>query len=498
MSVLQIASNSTIAKVFNADRQTKLFVSELLSYEVEGAEHIASYKSGQWTGISTFFDFKACSFPAGFVQHVRSSLENRGDIVQVVRKPLSKPKGIENPKVDEFPEDPRYDYQPETIKRLLDRGRMVAQIATGGGKSRVAKLAYKTIMRPTLFLTTRGVLMHQMKSSFQEMGEKVGVIGDGELQPSRGFNVGMVQTFAAMLKQPASDDSRIKQKRQKKRRDMAIKLLNMFEFVILEEAHEVGGNSYYEILRLCKNAEYRLALTATPFMRGDSESNMRLMASVGSVGIKVTEKLLIDRGILAKPIFKIIDTEKPIRLYRTTPWQKAYKIGIVENSKRNLSIIFEAERAAKYGLPVMILVQHKAHGEILKKSLLETGVRAEFIYGKHESDQRTKTLKNLGSGKIDVLIGSTILDVGVDVPAVGMVILAGGGKAEVALRQRIGRGLRAKKSGPNVAFIVDYADNHNKHLKGHALTRRAIIDKTKGFSENILPVGADFDYAEFR
>ncbi|MBH8434009.1 hypothetical protein I8Q59_09430, partial [Acinetobacter baumannii] len=43
-----------------------------------------------------------------------------------------------------------------------------------------------------------------------------------------------------------------------------------------------------------------------------------------------------------------------------------------------------------------------------------------------------------------------LLDGGVDVPAVGLIILAGGGKAEVALRQRIGRGLRAKKFGPNV------------------------------------------------
>jgi len=363
--------------------------------------------------------------------------------------------------------------------------------------TRIAKLAYKRINRPTLFLTTRGVLMHQMKKAFEDMGDKVGVIGDGIMKPTRGFNVGMVQTFAAMLKDPNANATKAKQKEQLKRQALAKKLLDMFEFVILEEAHEVGGNSYFDILNLCKNAEYRLALTATPFMRADGESNMRLMASVGSIGIKVTEKLLIDRGILAKPIFKIIETEKPKGLFRTTGWQKAYKAGIVESSSRNSAILFEAERASKYGMPIMILVQHKAHGELLKTALNKAGVVSEFIYGKHESTQRTDALRDLGSGKIDVLIGSTILDVGVDVPAVGMVILAGGGKAEVALRQRIGRGLRAKKNGPNVAFIIDFSDSHNSHLKKHSLTRRAIIEGTKGFSENILQVGADFDFNVF-
>jgi superfamily II DNA or RNA helicase len=56
-----------------------------------------------------------------------------------------------------------------------------------------------------------------------------------------------------------------------------------------------------------------------------------------------------------------------------------------------------------------------------------------------------KKLKSLAVGEIDVLVGSTILDVGVDVPSVGAVIIAGGGKAEVEFRQRVGRGYEQKK-----------------------------------------------------
>lgn len=93
--------------------------------------------------------------------------------------------------------------------------------------------------------------------------------------------------------------------------------------------------------------------------------------------------------------------------------------------------------------------------------------------------------------EIDVLIGTTILDL--DVPTVGHVCLAGGGKAEVALRQRIGRGLREKKSGPNLCFVTDFADDFNEHLKTHAHQRQAIINGTAAFDRFILENGADFD-----
>lgn len=478
MEVVTIAANAVNAKLINPSREVKLLISEALSYQVEGADYSGN---ASWSGLSSFFRMRECLFPAGFVGYCKGLLEKKGYTVVLARKPLPAPLGPVNPKVDEFPEDSRYDYQMETVNQLIKRGRMIAQISTGGGKTRVSKLAYRRINRMTLFLTTRGVLMYQMKDSFEEIGEKVGIIGDSQFRPGRGFNVGMVQTFSAMLKDPA-------------RSNMALKLLEMFEFVILEEAHEAGGDGYYDILNHCKNAHYRLALTATPFMKDNSEANMRLQAVSGVIGIRVTERTLIDRGILAKPYFKFINTERPKSLFKSTGWQRAYKVGIVESAPRNQAIVFEVGRAAKYGMRSMVLVQHKAHGELLRKMMSDAGIKCLFMYGEHSQDERKRALNLLREGKIDALIGSTILDVGVDVPAVGMVVLAGGGKAEVALRQRIGRGLRAKRDMANISFIVDFCDEINNHLRDHARTRRAIIESTDGFRQGILRAGEDFNY----
>lgn len=368
--------------------------------------------------------------------------------------------------------------------------------------TKIARLAFARINRPTLFLTTRSILMYQMASSFKnDLGVECSILGDGHFghENAKGgrsikkISCGMVQTLAARLRNPDPLDPIEKQNAQLAIQDQTRKLLSIFEFVILEEAHEASGESYYEIMKWCKNAHYRLALTATPFMKDDEEANMRLMACSGSIGIKVSEDMLIARGILAKPHFKFVAMkERPSKLLRSTPWQAAYRIGIVENEYRNHHIVYEASRAAQRGMTVAILIQHKKHGELLRDALNGAGIKTEFIFGENDQAERKAAINKLANGEIQVLIGSTILDVGVDVPAIGMVILAGGGKAEVALRQRIGRGLRKKKSGPNVALVVDFTDEGNMHLSSHAKQRQAIIRDTKGFGENII--AGDFDF----
>lgn len=558
--VVTIAYNAVNAKLHNPSVDAKLLVQTVLSYKVDGSENSLAYKQHKWDGRSSFFEYKTASFPAGFVQFVTAHLKRKGFEVRHARKPLPEPLGPLRPEVDAFGYTERYDYQPETVDKLCKHGAMIAQVATGGGKSRIARMAYMRINRPTLFLTTRSILMYQMKETFEkDLGVPCSVFGDGQFGDTNAMgqttvkrmSVGMVQTFSSKLEVPTFENEfqtlyesvtkefeaqaksltkelkadglpaavikqriemlskkqsaamkknapAMKAKAEQKVKDKeaerqkTIKLLAMFEFVILEEAHEASGNSYYEIMRHCHNAHYRLALTATPFMKDSEESNMRLMACSGMIGIKISEKMLIERGILAKPYFKIIQlNKKPEKLLRGTGWQSAYRIGIKENEERNLALVAEIRRGQLYGLTSMVLVQHTAHGESIAELLNDRGVRAEFISGDSTQAERKRALQRLANGDTDALVGTTILDVGVDVPAVGMVILAGGGKAEVAMRQRIGRGLRAKKIGPNVAFVVDFSDHWNSYTDAHAKQRLEIIKTTPGFGENIVP---DFDF----
>lgn len=550
---LKIVSNPVVAALVEPDREAKLLVNELLSYKVETGI------KGMGLAHSSMFDMNKCRFPTGFVRLVTKRLEAAGYKVMHVSKPAPLPQGPENPVVDTFGDDPRYDYQPETVKRLKVLKRMTAQIATGGGKSKVFKLACESLKLPTLFITTRKSLMYQMAAGYQSVPgrREIGFLGDGKWNPKPdGVNFAIVDTLVsrlevtsiekeidkavtkhvekvekevqAMLKKArlptdpallrkAPDDVKSKVKRvrdhvealnvldtaalkakvekkvakQEATRKETIEFLEQIGFLTLEEAHEVSGNGFYELCNVMKNAHYRLALTATPNMKDSEEANMRLMAVTGPIGIKVSEELLIDRGILATPYFQILPSKKPEGVLRGTTFQTAYERGIVKNLGRNMQVVEAALEVKRVGLTTMILVQRTAHGELLQNLLEKAGLKAEFIYGEKEQDERQAALDRLGRGDIDVLIGTTILDVGVDVPSVGLVILAGGGKAEVAVRQRIGRGLRAKKTGPNVCYIVLFDDYWNNHTGSHSRECARIIRETPGFGERIVQF---FDY----
>lgn len=504
--VARVISNPIVALAEGIDDPTKLALSDAMSFIVEGHEHMPN--AGGWDGRSTLYDWASGKFPAGFVPTALAILSQRGYDPQHVRHPLPEPLGPlptpENPLVDNFPADVNRGYQFRCVQILEKHGSFIARVATGGGKSRVAALCIKRIGRKTIFVTTRQVLLYQMGAALEEAGFKCSYVGDSSWDTSGDVVLCMVQTLADRLTPfvpapfkmtPAQNAAAAE--RWQKRHDEARELCDSIEFLIAEEAHEAGGNSYFEVCKAMRRAPYRLALTATPLMR-DGESNVRLVAMFGPVRLEVSEKQLIDCGILARPFFKFVPIgpgKMPPTLRRSTPWQKAEELGIMSNHIRNKHVCAEVIRASRWGLSSMVLVKRQKHGKILHEMLKQFGLKGTYIFGESNKSKREDALRKLGAGEYDYVIGSTILDVGVDVPSIGLLVIAGGGKAEVAHRQRIGRGLRGKKGMPNFAFVVDFEDGVNKHLIKHAKQRRAIVEQTPGFDTGILPANNDFDFA---
>ena len=415
--LIQIAHNAVNAKLLTENKELKYTLSELLSYQVSGYENMSNFQNGNWDGRSSFFNFKKSTFPAGFVLMVKSKFEQMGHQVQIIRPKVPEPIGDPEMKFNPYGRTPEYEYQYECVERLLKQHQMIARIATGGGKSMCSMLAISRIGRKTLFLTTRKTLMYQMKKNVEStMNVEVGVIGDSVMNVKPFVNVGMVQTIAANLKSRTIQEevvrlkelehnkfekliaekdkiltkqlklghitlqtkfkilSDFKKELNSKTKDLAVlqraatinckimnrkkaemeKLLSTFEFVIAEEAHESGGNEYFEVMQYCTNAHYRLALTATPFMKDDEEANMRLMACSGIIGIVVTEKELIDKGILAKPYFMFINNARPTGVFPTTNYVSAYEKGIVKNNIRNDEIVKWSKWSTDRNLPVLI------------------------------------------------------------------------------------------------------------------------------------------------
>ena len=86
----------------------------------------------------------------------------------------------------------------------------------------------------------------------------------------------------------------------------------------------------------------------------------------------------------------------------------------------------------------------------------------------------------------DVLIATTILDEGVDVPNINAMIYARGGKSIRKLLQGVGRGLRKKADGSNLR-IYDFIDNTAYVLIKQSQQRLEILQKEKFVTKKFVP-----------
>jgi superfamily II DNA or RNA helicase len=456
---ITIANNAVTAKLIDAPQEALISVSEVLSYK--SSEYLNAH--------SSMFDWRTHSFPVGFISVVVARLSAEGYQVRRLAKPLPEPLGKLPRTLGGFEYTDKYDYQWKLVRELEKRGMMIARLATGAGKTFAAALCYTRIQRPTLILTKRKPLLHQFVERLEDFGYNAGVIGDTKMSINPDITVAMAQTLNNRLDDPA-----------------IIEYLKTIEFIIGEEAHEISDDTYWNVVKRCPNAYYKLALTATPFMKDGSEANMKLLGAFGPVGVNVSEKLLIDRGVNATPKIKFVPYDPSPKLRFNSNYHKAIDFGITHCESRNNAVLEQALEARAKKLPVLILIARQDHGKVLEQLLHDNGLTTKFIFGESTEKKRKEGLKELATGKIDVLIGSTILDVGVDVPMIGCLIIAGAGKAEVGYRQRIGRGLRSKPTGPNICIVVDFEDEHNIHLSEHYRERLKIVKETPGFAENLL------------
>jgi superfamily II DNA or RNA helicase len=92
-------------------------------------------------------------------------------------------------------------------------------------------------------------------------------------------------------------------------------------------------------------------------------------------------------------------------------------------------------------------------------------------------------LKLLAREKVTILIGSTIADEGLDVPALKVLILAGSGKSSTRAFQRVGRVLRLFK-GRNKAYVYDFMDMIPTFYK-HYLYRKALYCTEPAWKNNM-------------
>jgi superfamily II DNA or RNA helicase len=429
-------------------------VDKVTSYKVKGYFFSKAFKRGKWDGRKRLFRKRTGAFPTGLVPAVQEALQGVGEPFQIVdhrQAPKASQAGFGLLGVTfDYP----YDYQLDACEKMIEKKQGILDIATNGGKTEIACAVTQYLRLKTLFIVTTKELLYQGRDRFMDrLGvtkDQIGIVGDGIWEPGTWVTVALLDTLESRRNTPE-----------------CMTLLKEAEVMFIDECHHTGSETWYTICTLC-NAYYRFGMSGTPLDRTDG-ANLRLVAATGDVIVSISNKFLVERGVSAKGHI-IFDSITEPMLKKGIRYPTAYKQGVVENPQMLRKVIDWTKVFNEVGLGTLILVEEIQHGRLIDDALwTDTDgvfIPHQFIYGDEDSDVRKKALADFAHGNLPVLIASTILDEGVDVPTIDALIVAGSRKSRIRTMQRTGRGLRGSR-----LVVVDFANFTNKYLADHSLQR---------------------------
>jgi hypothetical protein len=460
-------------------------VNKLLSYKQEGVEYSPAYKNTGWDGITHIMNKKR-ELPLGLIPMVEEFYkENSKEItVEDARQPYIKnlPMNI-YPKLKELGKIPR-DYQEDVVNLVENTRRGIIRIVTGGGKSLVAALVASKLNKPTNIYVISLDLLSQFHTFFSSVfDEPIGMVGGGICKIER-INIVSLWTAGRALDISDKDLFILDEASEKEDFDISnkhkiIKMLENAKVHILDESHVASTitlkNVYANI-----DPESLYGLSGTPFRQ--SEIDLLISGILGEKIVDINAERLINAGILVPPTIKFITVPS---IYNTASnYQEMYKQYIVENPVRNALIVENTKKLVGKGYPTLALFKTIRHGEILFELMQEAGIKCAILSGKDALKYRNQIKKQLEDKEIDVILASTIFDIGLDLTTLSALVLCGSGKSNIRALQRIGRVIRSHP-GKKRAIVVDFYDQ-TRWLKNHSKARYQIYKAEKGF--DVLPL----------
>lgn len=152
-------------------------------------------------------------------------------------------------------------------------------------------------------------------------------------------------------------------------------------------------------------------------------------------------------------------------------------------------LISEAQATIKRGHRVLVTTLTKKMAEDLTNYLQELGYKVSYLHSEVHTLERIEIIRDLRSGKIDILVGINLLREGLDIPECSLVAILDADKegflrSAVALIQTIGRAARNSEGK-----VILYADNITKSIE-KALSeteRRRAIQQEYNEKHGVIP-----------
>ena len=223
--------------------------------------------------------------------------------------------------------------------------------------------------------------------------------------------------------------------------------------VVVDEQHRFGVEQRDALRAKADQPAHVLVMTATPIPRTVA------MTVFGDLEISTLTELPGGRSPISTHV--VPATEKPTFLDRA--WQRlreevaqghqAYvvcpRIG-GEASTEDASLVDESETPARRPAAAVLEV-----APLLNQGALR-GLRVGVLHGRLPGDEKDAVMRDFGAGKLDVVVATTVIEVGVDVPNATVMVVLDADRFGISqlhqLRGRVGRG-----SAPGLCLLVTEA-----------------------------------------
>ncbi|WP_206305472.1 ATP-dependent DNA helicase RecG [Actinacidiphila soli] len=218
--------------------------------------------------------------------------------------------------------------------------------------------------------------------------------------------------------------------------------------VVVDEQHRFGVEQRDALRAKAGQPPHLLVMTATPIPRTVA------MTVFGDLETSVLDQLPAGRSPIATHVVPAKD--KPHFLART--WERvreevegghqAYvvcpRIGDEEADPKKKSAEDEAERRPP--LAVLDIAEQLVKGPL-------AGLRVEVLHGRMHPDAKDDVMRRFTAGEVDVLVATTVIEVGVNVPNATVMVIMDADRFGVSqlhqLRGRVGRG-----TAPGLCLLV--------------------------------------------
>jgi ATP-dependent DNA helicase RecG len=218
-------------------------------------------------------------------------------------------------------------------------------------------------------------------------------------------------------------------------------------FVIVDEQHRFGVEQRDALKAKANVTPHLLVMTATPIPRTVA------MTVFGDLDVSTLRELPLGRQVITTHLVPV--EEKPHFLERT--WERVreevsqgHQVYIVA-PRISAEISEDADFEFLAGESTALSAVEELGPELQTGAL--AGLRIAPLHGRQSADIKDETMKAFAAGEIDVLVSTTVIEVGVDVPNATLMIIMDADRFGVSqlhqLRGRVGRG-----TSPGLCLLV--------------------------------------------